>query len=190
MNLTLPPGLVKRSLATHGWLGLLVGGLMYIVCITGTLSVFYQEFERWEQPEVAESLAYDPAALERALNGFIAQESLRTEHMYLNLPTKEIPRTSVSNEQRGWFVEADGSLGGPVEHEWTHFLIDTHLYLTLPETFGIVLVSALGAMLVGLIVSGLLAHPRLFKDAFHLRLRGSGRLEQVDIHNRDRKSVV
>lgn len=184
MKLTPSPYLVKRALASHGWLGLLVGALMYIVCLTGTLSVFYPEFERWEQPEVVESLEYDAAALEGALNRIVARDSLLTEHMYLNLPTEEIPRASVSNEERGWFVQADGSLGGPVEHDWTHFLIDTHIYLTLPETFGMAVVSALGAMLVGLIVSGLLAHPRLFKDAFHLRLRGSGRLEQVDIHNR------
>ncbi|HEX6927500.1 MAG TPA: PepSY-associated TM helix domain-containing protein [Longimicrobiaceae bacterium] len=184
MDLTPSPGLVKRSLAAHGWLGLLVGALMYIVCLTGTLSVFYPEFERWEQPQVRESLDYDPVVLERAFNDFLAQESLRTEHMYLNLPTEEIPRASVSNQQRGWFVREDGSLGDEVEHEWTHFIINTHLYLTLPETFGIVLVSSLGAMLVGLIVSGLLAHPRLFRDAFHLRLRGNGRLDQTDIHNR------
>ncbi|MQA92358.1 MAG: PepSY domain-containing protein [Gemmatimonas sp.] len=184
MKLSLTPDLVKRSLAAHGWLGLLVGALMYIVCLTGTLSVFYPEFERWEQPGAPESLTYDVGAMGRALNDLLSRESLLTEHVYLNLPTEEIPRASVSNEERGWFVEADGSLGDPVVHDWTHFLIDTHLYLTLPETFGIVLVSALGALLVGLIVSGLFAHPRLFKDAFHLRLRGGGRLEQVDIHNR------
>lgn len=183
MPLTPSPGLVKRALSAHGWLGLLVGFLMYVVCLTGTLSVFYPELERWEQPHVEESLAYDAAAMERALNAFVARDSLRTEHMYLNLPSREIPRASVSNEERGWFLHGDGSLGEPVEHEFTHFLIDTHIYLTLPETVGMVIVSALGAMLVGLIVTGLLAHPRLFKDAFHLRLRG-GRLEQADLHNR------
>jgi uncharacterized iron-regulated membrane protein len=47
-----------------------------------------------------------------------------------------------------------------------------------------IVVSALGAMLVGLVVSGLFAHPRLFRDAFNLRLKGSALLEQVDMHNR------
>jgi len=63
-------------------------------------------------------------------------------------------------------------------------LRDLHIQLHLPQTIGLVLVSAVGAMLVGLIVSGLFAHPRIFRDAFKLRLGGSRRLEQADIHNR------
>jgi hypothetical protein len=29
-----------------------------------------------------------------------------------------------------------------------------------------------------------MAHPRIFKDAFRLRIGGSVRLEQADLHNR------
>lgn len=39
-------------------------------------------------------------------------------------------------------------------------------------------------MLISLIISGFLAHPRIFRDAFTLRLKGSKHLEQADIHNR------
>ncbi len=33
-------------------------------------------------------------------------------------------------------------------------------------------------------MSGILAHPRVLKDAFHLRLGGSRRLQEADLHNR------
>jgi uncharacterized iron-regulated membrane protein len=165
-------------------MGVLVGALMYLVCLSGTLAVFYPEFERWEQPYVPETTSYDPQRVEQAYHRLVASGEPVTHHMFLSLPTEEMPRASLSTENNGWFLNADGSLGPKVGHDWTHMLIYLHLYLHLPETFGMILVSALGALLCGLIVSGFIAHPRLFKDAFLLRLGGSRHLEQADIHNR------
>ncbi len=184
MKLGLNAKLVKQSLASHSWVGVTVGALMYLVCLSGTLAVFYPEFERWEQPDVAETMDYDPAAVESAYREIVAGGEPVTHHMFVALPTEAVPRTSISSENRGWFLEPDGSLGPAVGHDWTHMLIDLHLYLHLPQNFGMVVVSALGALLCGLIISGFLAHPRLFKDAFLLRLGGSRHLEQADIHNR------
>lgn len=183
MKTGLAPSLVRQSLTGHSWLGLAVGALMYLVCLSGTLAVFYQEFERWEQPGVEEYRHYDPALVEAAFNRFLAGGTAVTEHMYLTLPTDTLPRISVSSETGGWFINRDGSRGPRVDHEWTHLLTDLHLYLHLPERWGMIVVSALGALLCGLIVSGFLAHPRIFRDAFSLRL-SSRRLEQTDIHNR------
>ncbi len=45
-----------------------------------------------------------------------------------------------------------------------------------------ILVSALGAVLVGLIASRFLAHPGLFRDAFRLRQAGSHQIAQTDLH--------
>jgi uncharacterized iron-regulated membrane protein len=184
MKPLLSPGLVKRSLASHSWLGVAVGALMYLVCLSGTLAVLYPEFERWEQPGVAESRDVEPAAVQQAYERFLAAGAEPTHHMYIGLPQPSMPRTSVSTEEHGRFVNPDGSLGPVVGHDWTHMLIYLHLYLHLPESFGMIVVSALGALLCGLIVSGFLAHPRLFKDAFLLRLGGSRHLEQADLHNR------
>lgn len=36
-------------------LGLAIGALMYIICVSGTAAVFYQDFERWERPTVPEA---------------------------------------------------------------------------------------------------------------------------------------
>ena len=75
MKQVLSPGLVKKSLASHSWIGLLVGALMYLVCLSGAIVVFYQEFERWEQPTVHESLKYDAQAVQQAYNTVAAQEA-------------------------------------------------------------------------------------------------------------------
>jgi uncharacterized iron-regulated membrane protein len=184
MKLVPSAAFVKQSLAGHSWIGLMVGALMYLVCLSGTLAVFYKEIERWEQPQVQESTHYDAATIERAYHGLVERGAGITHHMFIALPTADMPRTSISSADAGWFVNEDGSLGPVVEHEWTHLLVNLHLYLHLPENIGMLVVSTLGALLCALIISGLLAHPRIFRDAFALRLRGPRLLEQADIHNR------
>lgn len=181
--------IVKKSLAGHAWLGLVAGGLMYPICLSGTLAVFYQEWERWEQPEAHEVDridGVDPASVQRAVASALGRIPSPPPHLYVGLPTTEMPRVTVSTEQddQAWFVNPDGSLGGPVAHDWTHLLLNLHIYPHLPATLGLIVVGSLGAMLFGLIVSGFLAHPRIVKDAFRLRLGGSIHLEQVDLHNR------
>lgn len=184
MKLSLPPGLVKQNLDAHSVIGLTIGVIMYLVCLTGTLAVLAFEFERWEQPKAAEFMDYDAVVIENALAGFHASVAEPAESVYVVLPNADLPRIHVADENYEWFVETDGTLGPEVSHPWTHMLRDLHIHLHLPETLGIILVSIAGVTLLALIISGLLAHPRIFKDAFRLRLGGSWRLEQADIHNR------
>lgn len=161
----------------------MVGVLMYLVCLSGTLAVFFEELERWEQPYVEEFAALDPAIAERTFNEWMSRVDV-TPHMYFVLPTESVPRARLATEDESWFVNRDGSIGAAERNDWTALLLDLHLYLHLPESWGMILVSALGAMLVALIVSGLIAHPRIFRDAFNFRLNGPRLLEQVDLHNR------
>ena len=46
------------------------------------------------------------------------------------------------------------------------------------------LVGLTGVALLSSLISGLLSHPRIFKDAFALRWGGSRRLQEADLHNR------
>lgn len=180
----LPPKLVKKQLAGHSWTGLMTGALMYLVCLTGALCVFYPELQRWEQADVRESLEYDPALLEESLNSVVAGSGADLGPVYIYLPYEAYPRLYLWAQEESRFLDSDGSAGEPVAADWTDFLINMHVYLTLPRTYGMILVSALGAMLCALIVSGFLSHPGLIKEAFKLRLGSGTRLEQVDLHNR------
>jgi hypothetical protein len=55
--------------------------------------------------------------------------------------------------------------------------------LHLPRSWGGFIVGLTGVALLSLI-SGILSHPRVLRDAFHLRLGGSRRLQEADLHNR------
>ena len=80
------PGLAKRSLSAHTWLGLAISALMYVICLSGTLAVFHHELERWEQPYVAEITDFEYDQVETAYNTFVAQYPEQTSHMHLVFP--------------------------------------------------------------------------------------------------------
>ena len=182
--MTVDPVLVKNALSAHSCLGLLVGAMMYVICLSGALLVFHDQLERWEQPYVSEFDHIDVEGMEQTLNTFLAKGEGVTPHMYLVLPTPESPRARLANEVESWFLNADGSVAQAENNGWSEMLLNLHLYLHLPESWGMVLVSATGTILVGLLVSGFFAHPKVFRDAFNLRIGGSKQLEQTDLHNR------
>lgn len=181
---TTKPGLVKQSLNAHKWLGLFISSLMYIICLSGTIVVFFQELERWEQPEVTETSTFTNDQITKAYDNFVASYPQKTSHMHVVFPSSGIPRVVVENDHLAHFVNHDGSLAQVEKPSWTKMLIDLHLYLHLPKNFGMIFVSACGALLFGLIISGILAHPRIIKDAFRFRRGNTGLQENIDLHNR------
>lgn len=184
MNIKPSNKLVKNSLNAHTWIGLTVGVLMYLVCLSGAIVVFFEEFERWEQPNVEEYLDYNPQLIAEAVKNFQVKADKTPDSIYVVLPNEAVPRIHVAGDGKEWFVNKDGSLGEKVKEGWTHMLKGLHIKLHLPQTLGLIIVGSLGAMLCALIISGLIAHPRIFKDAFTLRIGGNKRLEQADLHNR------
>lgn len=175
----------KRSLSAHSWLGLCVGALMYLVCLSGTLAVYFEEFERWEQPTAEEYFDYDIDIIDGEFNQLLNNGTTEiTPHMYITLPTEASPRVGLITENEGWFLNKAGGISSSTAHPWTSLLTDLHLYLHLPKAWGMIVVSALGAILLGLVISGFASHRTLFKDAFKLRMFGNKQLEQTDIHNR------
>lgn len=184
MKNILPSWLVKVSLDSHSIVGITVGVLMYIVCLTGTLLVFSEVWERFEQPHIPEFNQVESGAYNHALNGFMARVEEPEKSIYLVLPTEQLPRMHVSDGDHEWWTDSSGNLLDEPVEGWMQFVSALHVYLHLPESFGLIVVSALGAALIALIISGVLSHPRILKDAFIFRQGSNKRIEQADLHNR------
>lgn len=180
------PTLVQRALGGHAALGLLAGGLLYLIALSGMLVVIGERWQRWEQPAVAESAVMSPDAVQAAVatKAAIDRGKPASTHLYVKMPTADLPRTVVTSDHGAIYVDRDGQSAGAEAHAWTEFLINLHTYLHLPMTVGIILVGALGVMLAALAVTGVVAHPRIIRDAFRLRARGNRQLAQADWHNR------
>lgn len=185
---------LRASLNAHSGLGLFIAALLYLVCVTGVVSVFYPDFERWEQAQIHETTHADPLVVQKGLENLLARHQQHNpdakpfEDIWVGLPTVEMPRFTVGGHiepiEAQFFVNADGSLGEKVDHEWTHFLVKLHYALTIPGIWGMVIVGVIGMILVAMIISGIAAHPTIFKNAFSLRVNRGQRQQQVDLHNR------
>jgi uncharacterized iron-regulated membrane protein len=189
----LPPDFVRAMLAGHSALGLAFAALIYVVCLTGTLAVFAYEFQRWEQPDVATATGeLTPEAVAAAVRGGYqkAVADNAAHDMFLLGPGFVGPRFIVSYHDHdtgvegSWAADAQGQLVARIKAPVTEFLTHLHINLHLPRTWGMFLVGLTGVTLLSSLVSGLLAHPRIVKDAFALRWGGSKRLQDADLHNR------
>jgi uncharacterized iron-regulated membrane protein len=189
MTLVPETSTVKRSLAAHAAIGLLAGALFYIVCLSGSLLVFYEEWQRFEQATPPQMTEIDPDAVQRGMEAMMALEAGRppTTHFYVDMPLAELPTTRVITDTAAFHLDAEGRLTGAEEIEWSNFLYGLHYTLNIPVAEGLVgitIVGILGMLMLVLALSGVIAHPRIFRDAFHLRTRSSGGVALADWHNR------
>jgi uncharacterized iron-regulated membrane protein len=174
---TLPPRAVAALLAGHGVVGLTFGALLYLVCLTGALSVFVDEW-KWIEAPSPPVTALAPGALDRAVAA-----APRTGVLFITAPTAPFQRWTLSAGDEAWHIDSQGGLTS-ARTPWSDFVTNLHMTLTLPAPWGSLAVGILGAALLSLILSGVLAHPRILRDAFVLRLGGSRRLQEADLHNR------
>ncbi|RXZ65042.1 PepSY-associated TM helix domain-containing protein [Pelagerythrobacter rhizovicinus] len=188
MSATIEPGTVKRALSAHAAIGLIAGALLYLVSLTGTIAVFYVELQRFEQPGAPEMAAITPEAAQRGIEQVLAAEEAAglptTTHLYLHIPVEELPRATVTTDNQAFHLDSQGNLAMPEEIAWNDFLVQLHYTLNLPSLVGITIVGVLGVMMLALALSGVIAHPRIFRDAFRLRARDKGGVGLVDWHNR------
>jgi uncharacterized iron-regulated membrane protein len=178
-----PSALVARMLASHSIVGLAFGALIYLICLTGAVAVFVDELTLIEAPGPAVTL--QPGALDRAARDAVAALGGpgKATTLYILAATTPNQRWMIHGGDHQWRIGQDGALT-PFKTPWIDFVTGLHMNLALPGPWGSVLVGIIGAGLFALIVSGVLAHPRILRDAFALRLGGTRRLQEADLHNR------
>lgn len=196
-----PAPFVRAILAGHSALGLAFAALIFLVCFSGTVVVLLLEIERWEAPNAAPVVGpVTPEAIATVREEALAKYP-GAHHIYANLPTADQPRFNVyidaveGEPNKEYAADQNGHLqtyGG--DTPWTSFIQSLHLYLHMDFAYnvagvvqiniGYIIVGLTGVALLSSLISGILAHPRVFRDAFHLRWGGSKRLQEADMHNR------
>lgn len=183
----IPAGFVRAVLRGHSSLGLAFAALIYLVCLSGSIAVFAHEYQRWESASAPQVSVVAPDAVQAAFEGAIARGGKGVEHVYITLPTDDFPRLLLyvdAAKDSEFVADATGRIVPGKPFAWTEFITRLHINLHLPRTWGGFLVGLIGVALLSSLISGILAHPRIFRDAFHLRLGGSRRLQEADLHNR------
>lgn len=177
--------LVRRALSGHASIGLLVCALLYIVSLTGSLAVIHERWERWERPDLLAIDTLAPSAAQAAASAAMAASGAKpVTALTIEMPSPSSRHAVVTADGGSWYVDAAGRLGQRQDDGWSEFLIGLHEYLHLPSTWGLILVGVLGIALIAATITGVLAHPRILREAFTLRLRQDAQVARVDWHNR------
>ena len=186
MSKPVEAGTAKRALSAHAAIGLVAGALLYLVSLTGTIAVFYAELQRVEQPDAPEMTTIAPEAVQRGVEAMLQRQpaDAPTTHLYVHMPVRDLPRATITTDTEAMHLTAAGDLAMPEEIAWSDFLVQLHYTLNLPSLVGITIVGILGVMMMALSLSGVVALPRIFRDAFRLRARSVGGAALADWHNR------
>ena len=175
---------IRESLQVHKWLGLWLCALIYLVCISGSLVVFFEEFDRLEQSNISEYSHFKSEYIQPALDEYTQRIGNTPESIYIVLPTEDFPRTHITDGIDEWYLGEDGAFEAQPDVPWTSMLKDLHTHLHLPHTLGMAIVGICGIFILALTISGIVAHPTIIRDAFTLRLGRTKIQSQSDLHNR------
>ncbi len=204
----LPKNETKLMVAVHGWSGILLGLVLYAVVLTGTAAVFAEEIGIWSSGHISTTSAFErpigqsvealgnqtPAKYHEGVDLFeVGDHDLGAFfHRHEIDPDGELvsrgifyrigSNGQVIDRQAGTSEEVFGPRN---DDALSHFLVDTHVRLHLPNPWGLLLTGIVGLAMLVAAVSGLMIHRHLFKDIFTLRRKANPVL-----FNRDRHSVA
>ena len=176
---------IAAALDSHSVIGLAFSALIYLICLTGTLSVLVDELKLLEQPYPAVAPLH-PGAFNSAVQAVLGREPSPAV-LYAVAPTtprQRLTLTAYGSNGEQTFISDDQGTVVPQRTPFADFVTHLHMRLTAPAPWGSLVVGMAGAALLALIVTGVLAHPRIFRDAFRLRLNGSQHLREAELHNR------
>jgi uncharacterized iron-regulated membrane protein len=168
----------------HGWTGLLLGHVLFIMCLAGTMSLFKPEIGRWMRPEAAARTA--PADAVAAATAWLAKNAPDSAGWYLAAPDGRMNTVEAAYDSGGAFLyrALDPVTGAPVARETLggEFFYRLHFELQLPYPWGRLLASLAALVMLVALITGIIAHRRIFRDFFTFR-PGKGQRSWLDGHN-------
>lgn len=181
----------KRLVAIHGWSGVILGLILYVVIVTGAVAVFAHEIGRWSAGGLAsanplsQGIHASMVEFARAVNPAYLEEVSLFEnsagHLVAFFHHHATNPASGKLDDKGVMIEFDppankiilrregyGSelFGTDPLSALDSFIVDLHINLYLPGPWGLYATGILGLLLLVAAVSGLLIHRHLAKEIF------------------------
>ena len=170
----------------HTWGGLVVGWLLFVIFLTGSLAVFDQEIDNWMHPELPAHHLSNEQAVDTPLN-YLRAHKPDAKQWGISLPYERSPELQASTGGRrdGVSVTLDPATGEVLPVRETvggRFFFLFHFTLHMPGLLGIYLVGALAMGMLAALVSGIVIHKKFFKEFFTFR-PAKGQRSWLDAHN-------
>lgn len=174
----------------HTWAGLIVGWLLFMIFITGTLSFFRNEITYWMHPELHHLSQTTQQEQGTLLNNLFQQLNpliKDTSFLAIKLPSKQNPLLEANwfaNQHRQQIaldpvtatkIHTTQTVGG-------NFFYRMHYQLWYLSPFtGRVIISFATLIMLVTIITGIITHKKIFKDYFVLRTH-KGQRSWLDAH--------
>lgn len=174
----------------HTWAGLVVGWLLFAIFLTGTASYFRPDISTWMHQLRPVDLP-DQATQAGMAASWLNAEAPDAARWLIDLPDGREPVLKVAAGRPHGFVASrlDPETGAPETGPDTvggDFLFYIHFTLIMSD-WGRILgryLTGICAMIMGVaIVTGVIVHKRIFKDAFTFRPRAAAQRAWLDGHN-------
>ncbi|WP_150293161.1 PepSY-associated TM helix domain-containing protein [Sphingobium estronivorans] len=196
----------KLMIAVHGWAGIMLGLLLYAVVFTGMAAVFAEEIGSWSSGHVESRSAFE-RPIDSAVRRLAAQTPPKYHEgvdlfevgdhnlgVFFHRHETDPDGTFVSRglyyrlNREGTIANTQFGTGEEVfgannDDALSHFLVDTHVRLHVPNPWGLLLTGIVGLVMLVAAISGLLIHRHLLKDIFTLRRNANPVLVDRDRHS-------
>lgn len=177
---------LSKSMAwLHTWAGLVVGWLLFVIFVGGTIACFDRELDDWSRPwlhavQLPEQPRFDAAIARTA-------ELHPVAHSWYVLVGNEREKATQNyaffDDGSHWHEALDPATGAPVpDAAGGDFFFELHYNLHAGNT-GMFIVGLAGMMMLVALVAGVIIHKRIFRDFFTFRPRAGGQRAWLDGHN-------
>ncbi|MFY8092660.1 MAG: PepSY-associated TM helix domain-containing protein [Niveispirillum sp.] len=196
-------GFRQTQSALHTWTGLLVGWVLFMIFLAGTISFWREEVSRWMRPELSVTSAVrSPQMEQRAIEGALAALGARAPNAAswaINMPGPRGAGTQAVWTERTkpgerrpfrWpdatnslWVDGNGQVVPVRETRGGDFFYRLHFDLHyMPALWARWFVGFCSMFMLVAIVTGVITHKKIFRDFFTFR-PGKGQRSWLDGHN-------
>lgn len=182
----------------HTWAGLVLGWLLFAIFLTGTLSLFKDEFNLWMRPALhglpASNAAVDTAIADKAQAALLHHAQGATQ-WFMRLPDARNPAVHVlwrgAGQRRLDTLDLHPQTGEPIATRHTmggDFFYRFHFELRTAQQGrwtlqGRWIVGVATLLMFIALLTGIVTHRRFFKDFFTFRPGKGGQRAWLDAHN-------
>jgi uncharacterized iron-regulated membrane protein len=183
----------------HTWSGMLLGWVLFLVFVAGTIAFWREGLNRWTRPEIAR--VEQPMRVLAGAQAFLADKAPDAKGWTIAVASAATPGAQVfwqpqpkPGEEKGRrgrrgrrdtqaLIGADGQVAHARETRGGDFFYRFHFDLHyMPVIWARWLVGFASMMMLVAILSGIVTHKKIFRDFFTLR-RHRGQRSWLDGHN-------
>ncbi len=178
----------------HTWSGLILGWVLFVIFVAGTIAFWREGLNRWMRPEL--DRIEQPHLVLAGAQRFLQNKAPDAKTWFISMPSQRSPGAQVfwqpqpepgkapaRRRDNQALIGADGEPVHARETRGGEFFYRFHFdlqYMPIIWARWLVGIAAM-AMLVA-ILSGIVTHKKIFRDFFTLR-RGKGQRSWLDGHN-------